>query len=114
MAIDDLNGLKIKSRLLSGYCDNCIKDKYEDCLNQGCKLPWEDVRLESEGFSARKVTRGETGEQQSAIKDLITKSSIVAIASGDPGEDYYLLQVTGQRAEIIKTLAKDNWDAFFP
>ena len=46
------------------------------------------------------------------MKDLFTKGSVVAIASGDPGEDYYLLQVTGQRAEIVKTLAKDDWDAF--
>lgn len=38
----------------------------------------------------------------------------MAIASGDPGEDYYLLQVSGQGAEQLGTITKDDWGASYP
>ena len=113
MATEDRPGLKIKSRLLSCYCDSCIDGEYEDCLNQDWIQPWEDIELEADGIS-RRVTRGEIGEQRTAVKDLITEGSVVAIASGDPGEDYYLLKVTGQGVDSLRTQTKDDWAASYP
>ena len=44
-----------------------------------------------------------------AIKNLATKHATVASASADPGEDYYLLQVTGDGLEILSKEETDDW-----
>ena len=38
----------------------------------------------------------------------------MAIASGDPGEEYYLLKVTGNGPEILQNQNKDDWGMCFP
>lgn len=113
MATDDLNGLEIKSRLLSCYCDSCMDGEYEHCQNREWVDSWEDIEMEQEGI-VRRVTRNGTEGEQASIKDLITEGYIVAIASGDPGEDYYLLKVTGQGPEELETINKDDWGASYP
>ena len=104
MATDDLNGLEIKSRLLSCYCDSCMDGEYEHCQNHKWVDSCEDIEMEQEGI-VRRVTRSGTEGEQATIKDLITEGYIVAIASGDHGEDYYLLKVTGQGQEELETIS---------
>ena len=50
----------------------------------------------------------------SSVKELPAKNTILAIASGDPGEEY-LLKVTGNGPEILQTeQIKDDWGMCFP
>ena len=49
-----------------------------------------------------------------AIKNLATKHATVASASADPGEDYYLLQVTGDGPEILSKEETDDWGGYIP
>ena len=44
----------------------------------------------------------------------MTKGAILAIASGDPGEKYYLLKKTGNGPENLKKRLKDGWGMCFP
>ena len=46
-----------------------------------------------------------------AIKHLATKDAIVAIASADRGEEYYLLQVIGDGPDVLLTEERDDWGA---
>ena len=64
------------------------------------------VQLESKIQQQARVT--ETVENLSSIKDLLTKDAVVAIASGDPGEDNYLLKITGNSPEILERRVKDD------
>ena len=66
------------------------------------------MQLESEIQQQARVTRSETVENLSSIKDLLTKDAVVAIASGDPGEDNYLLKITGNGPEILERRVKDD------
>ena len=45
------------------------------------------------------------------LLDLVTKNSIVVIASGDVGEDYYLLNVISDHAETLTENLTDDWNA---
>ena len=45
------------------------------------------------------------------LLDLVTKNSIVAIASGDVREDYYLLNVISDHAETLTANLSDDWNA---
>ena len=94
------NGLKLNTRFLSCYCDNCFDGQYDDCENREWVEPWQVIEIEQER-SERRVTRSDSEGQQVGIKDLIAENSIVAIASGDPGEDYYLMKVTKHRPEEL-------------
>ena len=38
----------------------------------------------------------------------------MAIASGDPGEEYYLLKITGNGPENLEKRLKDGWGMCFP
>ena len=59
------------------------------------------VQLESEIQQQARVTRSEAVGNLSSIKDLLTKEAVVAIASGDSGEDYYLkITGNGQKDEL--------------
>ena len=49
-----------------------------------------------------------------SIKHLATKDSIVAIASGDRGTEYYLLQVIGDRPEVLSIEETDDWGSTYP
>ncbi|KAL9977360.1 hypothetical protein ACROYT_G014752 [Oculina patagonica] len=102
--------LQIKTRLLSCYCDNCFDSQYNECENCEWVKPWDEVEIEQEG-STRRVTRHETVDQRVGIKDLITENSIVAIASGGPGEDFYLMKVTVCHPEELDVPTKDDWEA---
>ena len=43
------------------------------------------------------------------MKDLVCKGSTVAIASGDIGEEYYLLKVMSDGSEQLKNESTDEW-----
>ena len=103
----------IRTRQLSCYCENCIEEEYEACKNSDYVSAWQTVQLESEIQQQARVTRSETVENLSSIKDLLTKDAVVAIASGDPGEDYYLLKITGNGPEILERRVKDDWGMQF-
>ena len=60
------------------------------------------------------VTRGDVADALEGIKQLATKDAIVAIAAADRGEDYYLLQVTGEGPEVITAEESDDWGASYP
>ena len=49
---------------------------------------------------SRHVGHSLASENVSSVKELLAKNNIMAIASGDPGEEYYLLKVTGNGPEI--------------
>lgn len=53
-------------------------------------------------------------EKVSSIKELLAKNIIVAIASGDPREEYYLLKVTRNGPEILNKRIKDDLGICFP
>lgn len=80
---------------MSWYCENCIEEEYEASKNSDYVSAWQMVQLESEIQQQDRVTRSEAVGNLSSIKDLLTKEAVVAIASGDSGEDYYLLKITG-------------------
>lgn len=44
----------------------------------------------------------------------MSKNAIVAIASGDPGEEYYLLKIIGNGPEQLEKRLKDGWGMSFP
>ena len=86
---------RIQTRQVSWYCENCIEEEYEASKNSDYVSAWQMVQLESEIQQQARVTRSEAVGNLSSIKDLLTKEAVVAIASGDSGEDYYLLKITG-------------------
>ena len=86
---------RIQTRQVSWYCENCIDEEYEASKNSDYVSAWQMVQLESEIQQQARVTRSEAVGNLSSIKDLLTKEAVVAIASGDYGEDYYLLKITG-------------------
>ena len=112
LATDESAGSRLKTRLLSCYCDHCLAGDYGACENRGYVDDWEEIDIEPE-VSARRVTRAEVVEQRDGIKELVSEGSYVAIASGDPGEDYYLLKVS-ERPKVLQQLAKDDWGATYP
>ena len=60
------------------------------------------------------VTQGDVSDVLEGIKQLATKGAIVAIASADGGENYYLLEVTGDGPEVISAEESDDWGASYP
>ena len=68
------------------------------------------IELESKRVE-RRVTHADMNEQWERIVDLISSNSIVAIASGDVLEDYYLLKVLGNGAEVLSKSTRDDWGA---
>ncbi|CAB4041254.1 Hypothetical predicted protein, partial [Paramuricea clavata] len=59
-------------------------------------------------------SKGDVSMTLQAIKHLATKDAIVAIASADRGEEYYLLQVIGDAPEVLSTQERDDWGATYP
>ena len=102
----------LKTRLLSCYCDSCLDGEYGSCENHDLVDEWEEISIEQE-VTTRRVTRAEAHEQQAGILDLVSEGSFVAIASGDPGEDYYLLKVS-EGPKDLQTPTKDDWGATYP
>lgn len=113
LATEESPGLQIKTRLLSCYCDSYFDGQHDECENREWVEPWEEVEVEQEG-SARRVTRSELEDQRVGIKDLITENSVLAIASGDPVEDYYLMKVTSHGPEELDVPTQDDWGAHYP
>ena len=73
---------------------------------------WEEQELEREhGHQQSVVTRGDVSDALQGIKQLATKG---AIASAHKGEDYYLLQITGDGPEVISAEESDDWGASYP
>ena len=76
---------------------------------------WEEQELACEdGHYPTVVTRSDISTMLEAIKNLATKHATVAIASADPGEDYYLLQVTGDEPEILSKEETDVGELHIP
>ena len=44
----------------------------------------------------------------------MSKGAVIAIASGDPGEEYYLMKVTGNGPEVLDKMAEDDWSCSYP
>ena len=59
----------------------------------------------------RRTTRNDVAKMREGLLDLVTKNSIVAIASGDVGEDYYLLNVISDHPETLTANLTDDWNA---
>lgn len=112
LATDESAGSGLKTRLLSCYCDHCLDGDFGACENSDIVDNWKEIHIETEGIT-RRITRSEVEEERTGIKDLVSEDSYVAIASGDPGEDYYLLKVS-ERPKELERLTKDDWGATYP
>ena len=77
-----------------------------NCENREWVETWQVIEIEQ--GCERRVTRSDSEGQHVGIKDLIEENSIVAIASGDPGEDYYLMKVTGHGSEELEIPTADD------
>lgn len=60
------------------------------------------------------TTRSQAAERAFAIKELVTKDAVVAIAAADAGQEYYLLQATGNGPKILQAATADDWGMRFP
>ena len=108
------NSCQIQTHQLSSYCENCIEENYDACKNGDYVSAWQSDQLETETpQQSRATTRSETSETLNSIKDLLSKNTVVAIASGDPGEEYYLLKITGNGPEHLEKRLKDDWGMSF-
>lgn len=75
---------------------------------------WETIDIEPErGYRAQRTTRAEVQEQHESIKQLVSQDAIIAIASGDLGEEYYLMKVSGNGLEVLDRNIKDDWSSSF-
>ena len=54
---------------------------------------WKTIEVEREQ-SCQRVMRAAFQQNNERISDLISNKSVVAVASGDRGNEYYLLKVT--------------------
>ena len=110
------SGNNLETRQLSCYCNNCIDGDYDDCEEKGYVDEWEAVEVTREReYGHKRATRADIQEQRESLKDLVTKGAVIAIASGDPEEEYYLMQVTsGNGPEVLKKMTKDDWSSSYP
>ena len=107
-------GCTLQVRRLSCYCDNCLEGNYQDCLNSNHVDEWETRVLSHERQLGRdqRVTRSEIEEQIGGIKELVGVDTTVAIASGDAGEEYYLMKTLGG-VEKLKKRSTDSWGSTY-
>ena len=85
-------GCELSVRRLSCYCDECLEGMFIFCHNKNYVEQWEDVQMEQESTTSDRSTRSAESDSQEMLKDLVVRDTIVAIASGDVDEDYYLTQ----------------------
>ena len=81
-------------------------------VNAKTKNMWMIGRQSKFNEKKAMVINGQPGdiqEQWEGIKDLVTKDALIAIASGDPGVEYYLLKLTGNGPEVVTERATDDW-----
>ena len=83
-----------------------MEEDYEACKNTKYVSGWKTVQLEMESRQQNRATRSEAAEMLISIKELLIKNAVVAIASGDPGEEYYLLKITGNGPEILEEIER--------
>ena len=101
-------------RQLSCYCNHCIDGDYSKCEDKEHVDDWETIEIQPEkGYGHHRATQGDIQEQREGIKDLVTKNAFIAIASGDPGEEYYLLKVTGNGLEVLTERTTDDWSCTY-
>ena len=101
-------------RQLSCYCNHCIDGDYSECEDKEHLDDWETIEIQQEkGYGHQRATRGDIQEQREGIKDLVTKDALIAIASGDPGVEYYLLKVTGNGPEVLTEKATNDWSCTY-
>ena len=62
-------GGQLEVRDLSCYCDNCIHENYEQCLNTAHVKKWESQVLEAENMNWR-ATRADITDFRESILDL--------------------------------------------
>ena len=99
---------------LSRYCNHCIDDDYSECADKKHVDDWETIEIQLEkGYDTQRATRGDFQGQLEGIKDLVTKDALIAVASGDPGEEYYLLKVTGNGPEVLTERTRDDWSCTY-
>ena len=113
--VGEPDGVTLKTRTISCYCENCLKKNYQDCWNKEYVPPWSSVTITQErSYGDERITRSAFLDYNSRIVDLVTSNSIVAVASADRGEDYYLLKVTGDGPEVRNGPITDEWGAKYP
>ena len=108
-------GQHLEIKDLSCYCEQCLIDDYDHCVNTAHVNTWEEQILELEA-PERRATCADVSKIREGIVDLITKDSTVAIVSGDASADYYmyLLRVLLDQPEILESPVKDAWNAHYP
>ena len=90
-----------------------MSEHYEACKNADYVSAWRTVLLETESQQQNRMTRLETAENLSLIKEHLSRNTVVAIASGDPEKEYYLLKITGNGPEHLRKRVKDDWGMCF-
>ena len=100
----------MKTRELSCHCDHCIAGDFDTCDNPLYVKGWDQQILEQEA-PERRATRNDVAEMREGLLDLVAKNNIVAIASGDVGEDYYILNVISDHADTLTANLMDDWNA---
>ena len=76
---------------------------------------WESIEVGQErGYRHQRAMRVDIEEQWEGIKDLVSKGAVIAITSGDPREEYYLMKVTGNDPEVLDKMAEDDWSSSYP
>ena len=90
------NGNSLDMRQLSCHCSNCIDGNYDVCEDKEYVDEWESIEVGQErGYGQQRATRADIEEKREGIKDLVSEGAVIAIASGNPGGEYYLMKVTG-------------------
>ena len=103
MFLSGSNSCRIQTCHLSCYYERCAEEEYEAYKNADYVSAWQTVELETESRQTNRATRSEAFENLSSVTNLFTKRAIVAIATGDPGKEYYLLKITYyNQAKILR------------
>lgn len=101
---------KLSTKELSCYCSRCLHGQYSSCESTAYVPSWTEITMTPErSLGDQRITRSAFVEQTEQIADLACKGSIVAIASADRGEEYYLLKVLHDEPEILQKLTTDDW-----
>ena len=102
----------LNTQELSCYCDHCIVADFDNSDNLSYVKSLDQQIFEQEA-PERRATRNDIAEMREGLLDLVTRNSIVAIASGDVGEECYLLNVISDHTETLTRNITDDWNAQF-
>ena len=108
---------KLLIRKRSCYCDNCLTQNYEHCLNKNIVDKFTEHEMSLKSQPSERVTRSddqaEDSEQIAGLTELVQKGSVVAIAAENPTYDYYLMKVTSDGAERLTENTTDSYGNCF-